>query len=78
MYLNENIFMNRPRSNVRIKMTQFPGGFHLNYLKDINSTWAKPIHKVSLRQPCHLFIIFEWQLKCKLIITQSCKRNCSR
>ena len=27
--------MNRQLSNVGIKMTQFPGGFHLNYLKDI-------------------------------------------
>ena len=40
--------MNRQLSNVRIKITQFPGGFCLNYLKDVNSTWAKPIHKFLL------------------------------
>ena len=40
--------MNRQLSNVRIKITQFPGGFHLNYLKDVNSTWAKSIHKFLL------------------------------
>ena len=51
--------MNRQLSNVGIKMTQFPGGFHLNYLKDINySTWAKSIHKFLLGNLAIIYLSF--------------------
>ena len=59
--------MNRQLSNVRIKITQFLGGFRVNYLKDINSTWVKPIHKFLLRNVATFLSFVELQLKCNFI-----------
>ena len=63
----KTFLMTRQLSNVRIEITQFPGGFRLNYLKDINSTWAKCIHKFLLSNLATFLSFFELQLKYKLI-----------